>query len=432
MHHRGVCEDGRMEDRAISGADSRHSPWTTARQWVTGDVQGGVILLIAALLGFALANSPWREGYHSFLDFTVGPESLHLNLSLGAWAADGLLAIFFFVVGVELKYEFVAGSLRSPRQAGVPIAAAVGGMVVPALIYVATVASSDPEALRGWATPTATDIAFALAVFAVFGRGLPSALRVFLMTLAVVDDLLGIIVIATVYTETIDFLMLGCGLLCVVLFGVVARARRTPWWLLIPLALLAWGFVHASGVHSTVAGVLLGFTVPAVVRHGERRPRAESFGEAIAPVSSGIALPLFAFASAGVTVIGVGHILQPVSVGVFLGLVVGKVVGVMTTTFLVTRLTPLRLDAGISLRDLVPVCFLTGIGFTVALLIAELSFGDVPGLPADHEPAAKVGILVGSLAAAVLGALLLRFDARRRPSGPESDVVTTPDAPLHD
>ncbi|WP_084638132.1 Na+/H+ antiporter NhaA [Gordonia shandongensis] len=395
-------------------APSDPSLATRLRNWVTGDVQGGVLLLVAALLGFGFANSPWRDSYHSFLDYQIGPESLDLHLSIAQWAADGLLAIFFFVVGLELKHEFVAGSLRNPKQAGVPIAAAVGGMVVPALIYVAVVAGPDPDALRGWATPTATDIAFALAVFAVFGRGLPSALRVFLMTLAVVDDLLGIIVIATVYTETIDFVMLAAGLAAIVAFGVVVRLRGRPWWLLIPLALVAWGFVHASGVHSTVAGVLLGFTVPALLAHGETETRTERLGEAIAPLSAAVALPLFAFASAGVTVVGVGHIVQPVSVGVFLGLVIGKVIGVMTTTFLVTRLTPLRLGDGIALRDLIPVCFLTGIGFTVALLIAELSFSHVSGIPSDHEPAAKVGILLGSLAAAILGAVMLRVDARRK------------------
>ncbi|KXT56476.1 Na+/H+ antiporter NhaA [Gordonia sp. LUNF6] len=396
-------------DSGTDQGSSRRQAW---KGWISGDIQGGAVLLVAALLGFALANSPWREGYHSMLETVVGPASLHLDLSLAEWAADGLLAIFFFVVGLELKHEFVAGSLRDPRRAGVPVAAAVGGMVVPALIYVAIVATNDPEALRGWATPTATDIAFALAVFAIFGAGLPSALRVFLMTLAVVDDLLGIIVIATVYTETIDFVMLAIGLVCVVAFGFAVRLRRTHWWILAPLGLAAWGFVHASGVHSTVAGVLLGFAVPAALVFDERHPRTESFAETVAPISAGIALPLFAFASAGVTVIGVGHIVQPVSIGVFCGLVVGKVLGVVVTTFLVTRLTPLRLAEGISVRSLVPVGLLTGIGFTVALLIAELSFSDATGLPADHQPAAKVGILLGSLVAAVLGGALLRWDVR--------------------
>lgn len=238
------------------------------RAWVGADTTGGALLMAAAVLALVWANSPWRDAYHDLLAVTVGPESIHLDLTLAQWASDGLLAIFFFVVGVELKQEFVAGSLRNPRSAGVPIAAAVGGMIAPALVYVAIVGSFEPEALRGWATPTATDIAFALAVLAVFGRGLPVALRVFLMTLAVVDDLLGIAVIATVYTDSIDFVMLAAGLACVVVFGVAARMARIRVWVLIPLAIAAWGFVHSSGVHATVAGVLLGFTVPAFAREG--------------------------------------------------------------------------------------------------------------------------------------------------------------------
>ncbi|MEJ9080212.1 Na+/H+ antiporter NhaA [Gordonia malaquae] len=390
------------------------------RAWVGADTTGGALLMAAAVLALVWANSPWRDAYHDLLAVTVGPESIHLDLTLAQWASDGLLAIFFFVVGVELKQEFVAGSLRNPRSAGVPIAAAVGGMIAPALVYVAIVGSFEPEALRGWATPTATDIAFALAVLAVFGRGLPVALRVFLMTLAVVDDLLGIAVIATVYTDSIDFVMLAAGLACVVVFGVAARMARIRVWVLIPLAIAAWGFVHSSGVHATVAGVLLGFTVPAIAREGEGHPRTESIGERVTPYSTAIALPLFAFASAGVTVVGLGHIVQPVSVGIFAGLVVGKVIGVMATVAIVTRITPLRLPDAIGLRDLLPVGLLTGIGFTVALLIAELSFSPESGLSADHQPAAKVGILLGSLVAAVLGAILLRWDASRARSDDEN------------
>ncbi len=381
------------------------------RGWIARDVSGGMLLLGAAVIALIWANSPWRETYHELLSWQVGPSALHLNLSLAQWASDGLLAIFFFLVGMELKFELVAGSLRDPRRAGVPVAAAVGGMVVPALLYLALVAPRDGAAAHGWAVPTATDIAFALAVLAVFGRGLPIALRVFLMTLAVVDDLLGIIVIATVYTETIDLPMLAAGLACIAVFGVLVRLRRVYWWLLLPVAVVAWGFVHASGVHATVAGVLLGFTVPAIARHGEVMPRALSGSHAVTPWSSALALPLFAFAAAGVTVVGVGHLVQPVSEGVVAGLVVGKVLGVLGTTWLVTRLTPLRLPDAIGLRDLLPVGFLCGIGFTVALLIAELSFDAAD--PDGHTAAAKVGILAGSLLAALLGGALLRWDVRR-------------------
>lgn len=378
--------------------------------WIARDVSGGLVLISAAAIALIWANSPWRDSYSALLDIHVGPASLHLDLSLAHWAADGLLAIFFFIVGMELKHEFVAGSLRDPRRAGVPVAAAVGGMVVPALIYASIVAAGSPDALGGWAIPSATDIAFALAVLAVFGRGLPIALRVFLMTLAVVDDLLGILVIATVYTESIDLLMLAIGLACVAVFGLLVRRPTMRLWLLIPVALAAWGFVHASGVHATVAGVLLGFTVPATAIYPEVMPRTLAGSHAMTPISSGVALPLFAFAAAGVTVVGVHDLVQPVSIGVFCGLLFGKMIGVLGTTWLVTTLTPLRLPNAIGLRDLLPVGVLCGIGFTVALLIAELSFTGPD--PDGHAAAAKVGILVGSLVAAILGGLLLRWNAK--------------------
>ncbi|MGO3815076.1 MAG: Na+/H+ antiporter NhaA, partial [Cellulosimicrobium funkei] len=268
-------------------------------------------------------------------------------------------------------------------------------------------------ALHGWAIPTATDIAFALGVLAVFGRGLPVAIRTFLLTLAVVDDLLAIVVIAIFYTAELQWGYLGLALLAVALYAVLVRARRTRWWLLLPVAVVAWAFMHESGVHATIAGVLLGFTVPALAVHGEREPRTQRFEHTVRPLSQGVALPVFAFFAAGVSIVGgetpVGEVLtQPVVLAIVLGLVVGKLVGVLGVTALVTRFTPLRLAAGIGVRDLLPVGFLAGIGFTVSLLIAELSFPD-----AEHTDGAKIAILAASTIAAVLAALALRWDARR-------------------
>ncbi len=401
----------------------RHNRRERFRRVLSLDTTSGALLLISAALAVIIANSPWREGYHSFLAYEIGPESLHLHLSLSEWAADGLLAIFFFVVGVELKQEFVAGSLRDIRLAGVPIVAAVAGMITPALCYVAVVGALDPEALRGWAIPTATDIAFALAVLAIFGRGLPLALRTFLLTLAVVDDLLGITVIAVFYTESINFVMLGCALLAIIAFGVVVRLSRSYRWLLLPLAVVAWACMHASGVHATVAGVLLGLVVPALTIRGERLSRTELLDETVRPWSAGVALPLFAFAAAGVSVVGADEpLVQPVSIGIVVGLCVGKIAGVLGATALMTRLTPLRLPDSIGLRDLIPVGMLTGIGFTVALLIAELSFGE-----ADHAAPAKGAILIGSVIAASVAAIMLRWNARkaRDPDMNRDGVVDT-------
>ncbi|GAA1712988.1 Na+/H+ antiporter NhaA [Isoptericola hypogeus] len=384
------------------------------RRFVSRETTGGALLIGAAVLALIFANSPWRDAYTTLTETVVGPAALHLDLSLATWAADGLLAIFFFVVGVELKHEFVAGSLRSPKEAGVPMLAAVGGMAVPAILYsVIVVALGDPGALEGWAIPTATDIAFAVGVLAVFGKGLPTAVRTFLLTLAVVDDLLAIIVIAVFYTEEISFLFLGLALVGVVLFGWHVRSRNPRWWVLVPLFAVTWALMHASGVHATVAGVLMGFTVAARPMHGEAEPRTHRYERAVKPWSQGLALPIFAFFAAGVNLVdggGVGEILgQPVVAGITVGLVVGKVVGVLGTTALVTRLTPLRLPQGIGVRDLLPVAFLAGIGFTVALLVAELSFGH----GSEHTDGAKAAILLASVVAAVLGALTLRWDARQ-------------------
>src|SRR5690606_4349575 len=210
--------------------------------------------------------SPWSDGYFALRDLRVGYAPWHLELSLGQWASDGLLAIFFFLVGLELKKEFVAGDLRDPSKAIVPVAAAAGGVVIPALIYVA-INWGQPEALRGWAIPTATDIAFAIAVLAVIGSRLPSALRIFLLTLAVVDDLIAIGIIAVFYTSDIQVTPLLLMIVPVIIYAVlVQRFRRffgthawAPWLILLPIGVVAWAFMHASGIHATIAGVLLGF-----------------------------------------------------------------------------------------------------------------------------------------------------------------------------
>src|SRR5690606_2658897 len=248
----------------------------------------------------------WGDAYEALRGIRVGPEALHLNLTLGAWAADGLLAIFFFVAGLELKREFVAGDLRDIRRSAVPVVAALGGVMVPALLYLLITRGVDGAA-RGWAIPTATDIAFALAVLAVIGRFLPTALRTFLLTLAVVADLVAIVISALFCTETLAPVPLLGALVPLALFTVLVQRRVRSWWLLLPLAVATWALMHASGVHATVAGVLLGFAVP--VLRG-RKPGdadedsaclAEHFEHRFRPISAGVAVPLFAFMSAGVS-----------------------------------------------------------------------------------------------------------------------------------
>jgi len=374
---------------------------------------GGVLLLVAAGAALLWANSPWSAAYHALSEFTIGLESLHLRLSISAWAADGLLAIFFFVVGLELKREFVAGDLRDPARAALPIAAAIGGMVVPAAIFIAiNLAAGRPDNLDGWAVPIATDIAFALAVLAVLSTHLPTALRTFLLTLAVVDDLLAITVIAAFYTDHLSLGPLALALIPIALFGLAVQRGLHRWWLLVPLAVTAWGLVHASGVHATVAGVVLGFTVPVLGRHAS----AEDFEHALRPLSAGFAVPVFAFFAAGVTVggwSGLGDSLRhPVTDGVIAGLVIGKPLGVLATAFLLAKFTGANLDDDLAWRDVLGVSLLAGIGFTVSLLIGELAFGY--GTPAGDD--VKIGVLVGSVIAGVLASfvLLSRNAAYRR------------------
>ena len=391
--------------------------WSETRRIITilhKETVGGALLLFAAAAALIWANSPWAESYHALNDLRVGTDDygLHLNLSLGGWAADGLLAIFFFVVGLELKREFVAGDLRDPARAALPIAAAVGGMVGPAAIFVALAAGSGAGAARGWAIPTATDIAFAVAVLAVISTHLPAALRTFLLTLAVVDDLLAITVIAVFYTAKINLGALGLALVALTAFAFLVQRRVTSVWLLVPLALVTWAFVHESGVHATVAGVLLGFTVPVLTSKTGAPGLAERFEHLMRPISAGFAVPVFAFFAAGVTFGGyngfVTALRDPIALGVVAGLVVGKTIGVFGTTRLVAAATRASLDASLRWIDVLGVSLLAGVGFTVSLLIGDLAFGADPA----RQEVVKVGVLTGSLLAAGLAAVLLRIRNR--------------------
>jgi NhaA family Na+:H+ antiporter len=371
---------------------------------------GGALLLVAAIAALILANSPWHETYERLREFTVGPQPLHLDLSLETWAADGLLAIFFFVAGLELKRELVLGELRHPADAALPVAAAVAGMVVPASVYLA-VARGAPGTLDGWAVPIATDIAFALAVLAVIGSRLPSALRAFLLTLAVVDDLLAIVVIAVFYTQDLKLLpVLGAaGLL--VGYALAQRRRIATPLLYVPLAVGAWLLVHESGVHATVAGVALGLLTRCRHDAGELESPAERIEHRLEPLSAGVAVPVFAFFAAGVPVGGAvlrGLVDDPAALGVVLGLVLGKGAGVLAGSYLTARFTRAQLSDDLSWWDVLGLAMLSGVGFTVSLLIGELAFSGDPARLA----LVKAAVLVGSLGSAVTAALVLR--ARQR------------------
>lgn len=380
-------------------------------EFLRQETVGGALLLAGTVIALVWANSPAAGSYEALRDLRVGPSALHLDLTLGTWAADGLLAIFFFVVGLELKREFVAGDLRDPRRAALPIVAAMGGMAVPALVFVAINLGTGDGALRGWAIPTATDIAFAIAVLAVISSHLPTALRTFLLTLAVVDDLLAVTIIAIFYTSDLNVLALLGALVPLALFGFAVQRGVRAWWVLLPLAVATWVLMHESGVHATVAGVLLGFTVPVMSRRAGDRDDveglAEHFEHLVRPLSAGVAVPIFAFFAAGVSVGGLSGLVESfadtVALGITAGLVLGKFVGVLGTTYLLARFTRASLDDGLSWVDVAGLALLAGIGFTVSLLIGDLAYGS----GSEREDHVKVGVLAGSLISAFLASLVL-------------------------
>ncbi|MEU6577130.1 Na+/H+ antiporter NhaA [Streptomyces sp. NPDC046805] len=375
---------------------------------------GGVLLLIAALAALAWANIPaLHDSYAAVSHFRFGPEALGLQLSVAHWAADGLLAIFFFVAGIELKRELVAGDLRDPKAAVLPVVAALCGMAVPALVCTLTALTGGGSA-QGWAVPTATDIAFALAVLAVIGTSLPSALRAFLLTLAVVDDLCAILIIAVFFTDRIDFAALGGAVLGLVVFWVLLRTGVRGWYVYIPLALVIWALMYNSGVHATIAGVAMGLMLRCTTREGEEQAPGERVEHLVRPLSAGLAVPLFALFSAGVTVSGgaLGDVFtRPETLGVVLGLVVGKTVGVFGGTWLTARFTRASLSDDLGWADVFALAVLAGVGFTVSLLIGELAFeGD-----ATLTDEVKAAVLTGSLIAAACATVLLKLrDAKYR------------------
>jgi NhaA family Na+:H+ antiporter len=358
---------------------------------------GGAIALAAAAVALVWANIDGGS-YDTLRTADLGP------LDLEHWAADGALAIFFFLAGLELKREFLVGSLRRPVDAAVPVVAAVLGVAVPALVYVAVNVLADPGGanLGGWAIPSATDIAFALAVLAVVGSALPAPMRAFLLTLAVVDDLIVIVIIAVFYTGTLHLLALLGALALFAAYAGCQRLRVRSSLVYLPLAGAAWWLLHESGVHATIAGVVLGLLTRVVPDADEERSPAERIEHRLSPVSSAVAVPFFALMSAGVELGGGARLVtEPVVVAVVLGLVVGKPAGILLGAWATARFTRAELDDELAWRDILGLAVLGGVGFTVSLLVSDLAFADVR---ADD---AKAGVLAGSLVAGLLAALIL-------------------------
>ncbi len=378
-------------------------PLTEFARYLRTETTGGLILLGATAIALVWANSPLRDSYHALRDFRLGPEFLHLDLTIGDWAKDGLLALFFFVAGLELKRELVIGELSRFKQAILPVVAAVGGMVVPALVAL-SVGWGTPGIERAWAIPVATDIAFALGVLALTASNLPSSARVFLLSLAVVDDLGAIVVIAVVFTTGFDLVAMAVAVAALALYAFLQHRRvRTPW-LYVPLALVVWVAVHSAGIHATIAGVALGLLTRVRPDEGEAEAPALRLEHRLQPWSAAVAVPVFALFAAGVSVSGdsLGKVFTTaLPLAVLAGLLVGKVVGILGASVLAVKVRLAEKPRGMGWRDMAALSVLGGVGFTVSLLIAELA------LPTGTSELTKAAVLIASAMASLLAAALL-------------------------
>jgi NhaA family Na+:H+ antiporter len=386
-------------------------PIDRLKAFIDSEAASALPLLVAALLALVLANSPLAGSLQAALDSRWGLTwwFVDLNKPLVLWINDGLMAVFFLLVGLEIKREIVEGELSHPAQVALPVAGALGGMLVPGLIYLAFT-WRDPAALDGWAIPTATDIAFSLGVLAALGRRVPLALKVFLTTLAIVDDLGAIVIIAVFYTDHLSLTALAFAALFIVGLAILnaVGVRRLLPYLLLGAAL--WLSVLKSGVHATLAGVVLAFFIPikSVGEADEKRPSIR-LEHALKPWSAWFIMPVFAFANAGLPLgaLSLSSLLQPVALGVATGLFVGKQIGILLGAGLLIVLRIAAMPAGGSWRHLHGVAILGGIGFTMSLFIGTLAFD-----AAARQTQVKLGVLAGSLLSAVIGYLVLRSAPR--------------------
>ena len=383
-----------------------------ANEFIHSQSGGGIVLAIAALLALLVSNSPWSHWYEQLLqvpgELHIGGDWLVLSKPLLVWINDLWMAVFFFLVGLEIKRELLEGELSTVSQAILPIGAALGGMVVPALIYTA-INWGDTTALRGWAIPTATDIAFALGILVLLGKRVPVSLKVFLTAVAIIDDLGAIIVIAIFYTEQLSFSMLILAVVGVLCLMILNKAGVMNLGVYIMVGLVIWLCVLKSGVHATLAGVVTGLSIPLSnnAQHGQKHIYPLKTAEhALHPWVAFVILPLFAFANAGVSLTGVSLpiVLQTVPLGIAVGLVVGKAAGVFSASWLIIKLTNAKIPTGATWVQFFGVCVLCGVGFTMSLFIGGLAF--------ENEATAyitqlKIGVLLGSIVSGVLGALIL-------------------------
>lgn len=393
------------------------------------DRDSGLVMLLFAFLGLVCANIPViGEGFERARDFALRIPLTNINLSIGDWVQDGVLTLFFLCVGLGLKQELVTGSLSKPRRAAVPVIAAVGGMAAPPIVYLSVVSlmkmSGDPlafhpQTMNGWAVPTATDIAFSLSVLSLFSRGLPREIHSFLLTLATVDDLLGILLIAFVFTSVNEwywFVLMG---VCALVWAWMCRLKKVPWPFVAILGVVLWAMTYEAGIHPTLSGVVFGLLVPARKIHGEPSSRARRWNHRLQPWSALVALPLFSFFATAISLRGftARTLISPVVVGICLALVIGKPLGVMSASWISVHLFKLELAGGLKIRDLIGMACACGIGFTVSFLIASLAFQD-----SLHIADARFAVLLGSFLSACVAAIVLTIQSRH----PRARWITAP------
>ena len=363
----------------------------------------GILLILCVFLSLIIANTSSAEDFQNFLDTKIGTEIFHLNYSLSVWINDGLMAIFFLLVGLEIKRELVEGELSDIKKASLPIFAAIGGMLIPALIFIAFNHSTDYK--NGWAIPMATDIAFSLAIISLLGKSVPNSLKIFLSALAIVDDLGAIIVIALFYTDSIDWLSLGvCGGITLLLI-ILNKLKVTKIIFYLVPGLFLWYFMHHSGIHATIAGVILAFTIPTNVSDTEISPLEKLEEQLHIPVSFFI-MPIFALANTNITFQAevLDHFVSPLSLGIIFGLFAGKVLGINLFSFLAIRFKLGELPAFSAWKEMIGVGFLAGIGFTMSIFISLLAF---PG-NIENQDISKISILFASVLSGIVGFIILK------------------------
>jgi Na+:H+ antiporter, NhaA family len=401
--------------RSPEQGETRRVPLSTIREFLRHEAAGGIVLLAAAALAFILTNSPLAGAYQQFfeLHLTVKLGDVGLDKSLGHWINDGLMAIFFFLVGLEIKRELIEGELSSPRQAALPAIAAVGGMAAPAAVYFLFNAGT-PETLHGWAIPAATDIAFAMGVVSLLGNRVPESLKIFLLALAIIDDLGAIVIIAIFYTADLSLQALGLASIGIAILVAMNRLKVRSLAAYVLVGIYVWACVLESGVHATLAGTVVGLCVP--LRSPQGSPLGDEYSlskrciEALHPWVAFAIMPAFAFANAGISLAGLSWatIVAPVTLGVALGLFIGKQAGVMAAVLLARLTGVARLPEGAGWGETYGVAILTGIGFTMSLFIGSLAFGGI-----DHIVEMRLGVIGGSILSAVAGLLVLGLATRR-------------------